>query len=295
MVSIITINYNGYKDTCELIDSIRKHETYPYEIIVVDNSPAKDEALQLKSDYPDATIIWPGQNSGFAGGNNIGYGHSAGEYILFVNNDVVINGPFLETLVNRMQSSSAIGAVSPKIKYEDHRDIIQYAGYTPMNPIRISNRKIGTNQIDHGQYDQAAPTAFIHGACMFTSRKVLERAGLMTEIYFLFYEELDWSLQLQRAGYQTWFEPAVSVFHKESMTIKRGTPLRLYYLTRSRILFTRRNYKTFFKALALSYLLFIVIPKNILLYGIRNEKGMLAAFMKGSFHGLKDNIKETHV
>lgn len=45
MVSIITINYNGYKDTCELIDSIRKHETYPYEIIVVDNSPAKDEAL----------------------------------------------------------------------------------------------------------------------------------------------------------------------------------------------------------------------------------------------------------
>ncbi|WP_456087674.1 glycosyltransferase family 2 protein [Parabacteroides sp.] len=294
MVSIITINYNGYKDTCDLINSIRKYETYPYEIIVVDNSPTKEEALRLENDYPDATIISSEQNSGFAGGNNLGYEYSAGEYILFINNDVVINGPFLETLVNRMQSSPAIGAVSPKIKYEDHPNIIQYAGYTPMNPIRISNRKIGTKQIDHGQYDQAIPTAFIHGACVLTSRKVLEHAGLMTEIYFLFYEELDWSLQLQRAGYQTWFEPAVSVFHKESMTIKRGTPLRLYYLTRSRIMFTRRNYKAFVKVLALSYLLFIVIPKNILFYSIHNEKEMLIAFIKGSFHGLKDNIKEPH-
>ena len=47
MVSIITINYNGYKDTCELINSIRKYETYPYEIIVVDNSPTKEEALRF--------------------------------------------------------------------------------------------------------------------------------------------------------------------------------------------------------------------------------------------------------
>ena len=91
MVSIITINYNGYKDTCELINSIRKYETYPYEIIVVDNSLTKEEALRLENDYPDATIISSEQNSGFAGGNNLGYEYSAGEYILFINNDLVIN------------------------------------------------------------------------------------------------------------------------------------------------------------------------------------------------------------
>lgn len=83
----------------------------------------------------------------------------------------------------------------------------------------------------------------------------------MTNIYFLFYEEIDWSIQLKRAGYEIWYEPEAYVLHKESMTIKRGTPQRLYYLTRSRILFTRRNSTFFIKIAAILYQLFIVIPK----------------------------------
>ncbi|MCD8267291.1 MAG: glycosyltransferase family 2 protein, partial [Parabacteroides sp.] len=171
------------------------------------------------------------------------------EYILYMNNDMTITGPFLKTLVNRLQSSESIGLVSPKIKYEHHPDIIQYAGYTFMHPIRISNHLIGVNQKDRGQYDQATPTAYAHGACMLTPREIIENAGMMTNIYFLFYEEIDWSIQLRRAGYEIWYEPKAQVLHKESMTIKRGTPQRLYYLTRSRILFTQRNYTSIKKPL----------------------------------------------
>ena len=291
MVSIITINYNGYKDTCELIESFSTFETYPYEFIVVDNASSNNEADLLQKKYPNITVVASNKNLGFAVFNNLGYMYSKGEYILYVNNDMVITEPFLQPLISRIQSSPIIGAVSPKIKYEYRPNTIQYAGYTAMTPIRISNQLIGVNQIDNIQYNQANPTAFIHGACVLTTRKVLEKAGPMTDIYFLFYEELDWSLQLQRAGYQTWYEPASCILHKESMTIKRGTPLRLYYLTRSRLLFTRRNYKTFTKYLALSYQLTVVIPKNILLFMLRNNKQMLIAFIKGSFHGLTDHIK----
>lgn len=290
MVSIITINYNGYKDSCELIDSLRQFEDYPYEIIVVDNASTNNDAKLLIEKYSDITVIANNKNSGFAGGNNLGLSQAKGEYILFINNDITIDQPILEKMIHRIELLPQVGALSPKIKYEYKQDMIQYAGYMPMHPVRISNHIIGYNQKDEGQYNVAHATAFLHGACMLTSKRVLEQAGLMTEIYFLFYEELDWSLQLHNAGYETWYEPAVYVLHKESMTIKRGSPMRLYYLTRSRILFTRRNYKLTKRIVALAYQLMVVIPKNILLYTILREKLMLISFIKGSFHGLTDKI-----
>ena len=187
MVSIITINYNGFKETCELIDSLRLYEDYPYEIIVVDNNSPNGDGRRLKETFPELTIICSDKNLGFSGGNNLGYKYARGEYILYMNNDMTISGPFLKTLVKRFQSEERIGLVSPKIKYEHHPDTIQYAGYTPMHPVRISNNLIGVNQKDKGQYDQPSPTAYAHGACMLTSREVIEKAGMMTEIYFLFY------------------------------------------------------------------------------------------------------------
>ena len=71
----------------------------------------------------------------------------------------------------------------------------------------------------------------------------------MSEIYFLFYEELDWSAQLRKAGYRLWYEPAAVVYHKESMTAKRGSPMREFYLSRARVLFARRNLQGFRKYL----------------------------------------------
>lgn len=292
MVSIITINYNGFKETCELVDSLRLYEDYPYEIIVVDNNSPNGDGPRLKERFPELTVICSDRNLGFSGGNNLGYRYAQGEYILYMNNDMTITAPFLKTLVKRIQSRKEIGLVSPKIKYEHHPDTIQYAGYTPMNPIRISNNLIGVNQKDEGQYDQPSPTAYAHGACMLTSREVIEKAGMMTEIYFLFYEEIDWSIRLKRAGYEIWYEPGACVLHKESMTAKRGTPLRLYYLTRSRLLFTRRNSSFFLKIAALLYQLAIVIPKNIILYSVHGDKNMLGSFVKGSFHGFTHNIKK---
>lgn len=292
MVSIITINYNGFKETCELIDSLRLYEGYPYEIIVVDNNSPNGDGRRLKETFPELTIICSDKNLGFSGGNNLGYKYARGEYILYMNNDMTISGPFLKTLVKRFQSEERIGLVSPKIKYEHHPDTIQYAGYTPMHPVRISNKLIGVNQKDKGQYDQPSPTAYAHGACMLTSREVIEKAGMMTEIYFLFYEEIDWSIQLKRAGYEIWYESGAYVLHKESMTAKRGTPLRLYFLTRSRLLFTRRNLASFTKITALLYQLLIVIPKNIILYSAHGQKDMLISFIKGSYHGFTNKINK---
>ena len=287
IVSIITINYNGLKDTCEFIDSLIEYETFPYELIVVDNASENDEAGKLKSTYPVIRVICSEKNIVFAGGNNLGYCHASGFYILYMNNDMIVKAPFLKPLVDRLKVSTA-GIVSPKIKYSYASDIIQYAGYTPMTSITIRNRAIGVREKDIGQYDRAEKTAFAHGACMLTTKSVIEKAGKMTEIYFLFYEELDWCLQISRAGYTVWYEPASTVYHKESMTIERGSPARCYYLTRSRLLFARRNNFRISKLLSCFYQVMIVLPKNMLYYSFHMRWEMMTAIWRGTKRGLLD-------
>lgn len=292
MVSVITINYNSYNDTCEFVDSLIANETYPHEVIIVDNASRAEEGQRLQARYPDCTVVCSPKNLGFSGGNNEGYWYAKGAHILYMNNDMIVEKPFLGSLVDRLNSSDRIGAVSPKIRYSHHPDVIQYAGYTPMAPITIRNNLIGVNEKDTGQYDVASETAFIHGACVLTSREILEKAGCMTEVYFLFYEELDWSLQLQGQGYAVWYEPLSVVYHKESMTIKRGSPLRLYYLTRSRLLFARRNYVGRERLLACLYQICLVLPRNLLSFLLKGQWGMMVASWKGTERGVMDKKED---
>lgn len=295
MVSIITVNYNGYKDTCEFIESLCRHETCPYEIIVVDNASRNNDGERLKEKYPGVTVVCSKKNLGFAGGNNLGYPYAKGEYILYMNNDMTIDAPFLQILINRLNSSKQTGLVSPKIKYAYAPDTIQYAGFTPLSPILLRNHQIGHNQKDHGQYDFACETAYAHGACMLTSRKILEEAGTMTDIYFLFYEELDWSRQLQRAGYNIWYEPAACVYHKESISVGKGSSLQQYYMTRSRLLYARRNLTGMNKFLSCLYQSSVVLTKNLLSCLLHADWQLLRSYAKGTWHGLTDSARRQHL
>lgn len=291
-VSIITINYNGYKDTCEFIDSLFKNETYPFEIIIIDNASKNNEGERLKKKYPNVKVICSTFNLGFAGGNNLGYKSAISEYILFMNNDMIVKTPFLQPLIDRLNSSSDIGLVSPKIKYTYAPDTIQYAGYTELSAITLRNNLIGLNKKDVGQYDIAIPTASVHGSCMLSSREIIEKAGKMTDIYFLFYEEHDWSHQMRNAGFKSWYEPTSCVYHKESMTIKRGTPSRLYHLTRARMLFARRNRKGANKILSCVYQCTVTLIKQSAQYIAKRKWSMLPALWKGMFNAFTVKINE---
>ncbi|MEG2035928.1 MAG: glycosyltransferase family 2 protein, partial [Mucinivorans sp.] len=213
-----------------------------------------------------------------------------GEYIMYLNNDTIIQTPFLESLVRRMQIDGKVGAVSPKIKYYSNPHIIQYAGYSPMSKITMRNNLVGTNQTDNGQYDTAHRVPFIHGACVLTSRAVLEDVGTMTELYFLFYEELDWSVALSNKGYELWYEPDSTVYHKESMTIQRTTSCRTYYLARSRMIFTRRRSSS--KILAIAYQLVMSFPAHIIKYILHRQWDMALALSRGILAGLHAPINK---
>lgn len=116
-VSFITICYNGFKDTCELIESLQnKIHSVSYEIIVVDNASREDEAVKIQALYPSVTTIHSDENKGFSGGNNLGMKAARGQYLFLINNDTYIESDGIAYLIERLESHPEIGAASPKIR-----------------------------------------------------------------------------------------------------------------------------------------------------------------------------------
>ena len=281
-LSIITINYNGLNDTCELIETLPL-EDKSIEVIVVDNATTQDEATVIEDRFPQVKVIRSKENLGFAGGNNLGINAAQGKFLFFLNNDTLLKpqASDLRPLISRLESSPKIGMVCPKIRFSWGNQLIQFAGYTPLSPITMRNKAIGCSDTDQGQYDTPHPTPYAHGAAMMIKREVIEKAGMMPECYFLYYEELDWSMMIHRSGYDIWYEPACTVYHKESQTTGQNSPLRTYYITRNRLLFTQRNQQGLMKYITYLYLISLVAIRDILKYTFQQRWGLVRATTRG--------------
>jgi hypothetical protein len=293
LLSIITVNYYGFKDTCELIESLPLNDE-SLEVIVVDNASNNDEATVIAQQFPQVKVIRSKQNLGFAGGNNLGIQTAKGKYLFFINNDTLfrckkedVRRKMLQPLIDRLDSSPRIGMVCPKIRFSWGNYLIQYAGYTPLSQITLRNQSIGYGEDDHGQYDTPHPTPYAHGAAMMVKREVIEKAGMMPECYFLYYEELDWSMMIHEGGYEIWYEPACTIFHKESQATGQQSPLKMYYITRNRLLFAKRNIKKNTRLLTYLYLMGIVAPKDILRSLFQGRIDLCKATFKGIIHFIK--------
>lgn len=280
LVSIITVNFNQAKVTCELLESL-KHITYPnVEIIVVDNHSEEDDPSIIKRQFPQIKYIENPINYGFAAGNNFGIMAAKGEYVLLLNNDIEVPKGFLEPLVKLLEENHEIGAVSPKIKYYYRSDTIQYGGYTPINPITMRNFSIGYMEKDTGQYDDERETAYGHGAALMVPMRVIKEIGLMSYTFFLYYEEADWCARIAKAGYKNYYCGKSYVLHKESVTTGKLSALKTYYLNRNRLVFMRRNYEGRNLYLGIFYQIFIAIPKNAFKFLLKGKVNIFMAYYR---------------
>jgi len=287
LVSIVTVNYNTTGVTCELLHSINANSYRNVEVIVVDNASVEDPTASLLAAYPDVIVIRSTVNKGFAGGNNLGIVAATGQYIFLVNNDTEFTDGLIEGLLEVFQAHPDAGMVSPKFHYFFHKGIIEYAGYQSVDVLTGRNSMIGCKEPDNGQYDRIASTNYAHGGGMMTTAAVLKDVGLMPEVYFLYYEEFDWCEQFKRKGYKIYYQYKSLIYHKESMTTGKNSPLKTYYLTRNRILFMRRNVALPNRIIFLLYLTAFTIPKNTLQFLLKKEKEHLKAFWKGIMWNVK--------
>ncbi len=297
LVSIISVNYNELEVTCELLSSIVDNNSYQnIEVIIIDNASKINPKGQILKEFPDTIVINSPDNLGFAGGNNLGIRKAKGDYLLFINNDAVLQKDSIKNLLQTFDENNDIGIVSPMIYYfpknEDDPLRIQYAGTTHVNSITGRNTTIGHGEIDQNQYTKIEPTAYIHGAAMMISRKVLEISGLMPELFFLYYEELDWSEMIHRSGLKVYFNPNAKVLHKESYSIGPNSILKTHYITRNRMLFMKRNRNTLSYLVFSLYFLGLAVPKQIIKHIFKGEWKHIAAIRKAVAWNFKNSGNE---
>jgi GT2 family glycosyltransferase len=282
LVSIVTLNWNNAKVTCEFLSSIQDQNTYRnIEVIVVDNASNDDPSKVFLSIYPQVKFVKNDKNLGFSGGNNTGIKVASGEYFFIVNNDTEFTPGLIESLIDVFQKKPDAGIICPKFHYYFNKGTIEYAGYKPVNIFTGRNGMIGRGEQDKGQYDLIKKTNYAHGGAMMVSKKAIEEVGLMPEQFFLYYEELDWSVKFKRKGYNIYFQPEALIYHKESMTTGKSSPLKTFYLTRNRILFMRRNTPLLGFSIFLLYFILFTIPKNSFQFLLQREKKHLISFWKG--------------
>ena len=282
LISIITLNLNQTNITCQFLESTRKLNYKNFEILVCDMGSTIDPTHQINAgNYPNTTVFRSEVNLGFTGGNNWGMRHAKGDYVFIVNNDTEVTPELLERLLEPFTRHEEIGVVCPKIMYYHRPNVIQYAGFTPINVLTGRNKSIGWGQEDMGQHDVPAFTSFAHGAAMMVSRKVIDKVGMFPEKFFLYYEEMDWSRRITNAGYKIYYQPLGKIYHKESLTVGRQSPIKVYYQTRNRILYMRRNTNFMQFSVFIVFFTLVSTPKAISKYLISRQHEHLMSFMKG--------------
>jgi len=293
-ISFITVNYNGLNDTIELIKSIYQNcEGFKFEVIVIDNGSKRDESKEInKQLYPNLISIRSDINLGFSGGNNLGIKNSKGRYIFLINNDAIVIDNSILDLVKFMDNDENIAAASPKIKFFKPEGLIQFAGYTELSKLSVRNNLIGFNELDTNQYNKPTITPYTHGAAMIIRKSVIDKIGLMPEIYFLYYEELDWCTTMTNNGFSLWYFPSATIIHKESKSTGQGSYLRSFYIVRNRLLYSWRNRHGAIKYLSLLYLLSIALTKGVVHSMINNRYDLVLANIKGAvaFFFLKNKL-----
>ncbi len=293
-VSFISVNYNGFEDTCQMIESIRDHvRIVTYEIIVVDNDSQSNELFQLSQKYPFIRAVHSQKNLGFAYGNNLGAAVARGKYLFFLNNDTYVKDESIRYLVERLDSDDTIGGVSPMLRYADEYGLVQFAGFTPLSRYTLRNKSIGNGDYVDGSYLIPKEIPYLHGAAMMVRREVCEKTGGMPTQYFLYYEELDWSLSIRSCGYRLWYEPECVIYHKESRSTGLLSPLKTYYLTRNRFLFAYRNSSSVECFITHFYLLTCVALRDCVLYLLKKRYDLLRAMFSGisSYYSLTKKQK----
>jgi GT2 family glycosyltransferase len=243
LVVAFILNWNKDDLTLETLASLRE-QTYPrLQTLVLDNgSDNQQEALvRIRAAFPEVRTLASKRNLGFAGGCNVGMRAAlelGAEYLLLLNNDVLLQPDAIAELVASLEADASAGAAGPLIYYASEPERVWFGG----GKVRMGGRVLPEHGEDAGIHSGSPTTEseWLPGTAMLVRRGAVARAGMMDASYFLYWEDVEWCFRLRNAGYRLLIVPRSIIYHKVNAT-SGDLPLTIvYYWERNRLRFIER-------------------------------------------------------
>jgi len=280
LISIVVLNYNAGELLLNCINSLKKSTYQNIEILVVDNISSDDSHSKCKKQFPDIKLIQNRKNLGYCGGNNVGIKEAKGEFIVILNPDTIVEENWLDEMFNAFNEFGD-GLYQPKIISLNESDIIQSTG----NMIHVFGfgfaRDKGGKIIE--KKEEIEKIGYASGTCLFTTKKVLEKVGLLDEFLFLYHDDLDLGWRAAQIGINSYYVPKSKIFHAESYSLKWSAK-KFYWLERNRKYCLKTHYsKDTYKKMSFSLML---VDLSIWIFYI--SKGFLNAKIRAELDILKN-------
>lgn len=280
-IAIIIVHYNSEQDTLECLDSLKTLRTPDFKVntVVIDNGSLKNLSLSKAYQKAGVELIRSEANLGFTGGNNLGITYAREkydpDYFLLLNNDTKVDPDFLNQLYKRAAREESACLICPKIYFEkgyeyhamsysarEKGKVFWYAGGSIDWP-NLSAHHRGVDEIDRGHFDEQKSSDFCTGCCLLIPRQAIEVVGLLDKNYFLYLEDVDYSLRAKAAGFNLCFEPQSIIWHKNAGSSGgAGNSTSVYYQTRNRLFFAFKYASLKIRLTAFKMLLQNLFSKN---------------------------------
>ncbi len=216
-VSAVVINFNGGKKTLRCLEALSAQTCAPERIVVVDNGSHHGETDRIRDGFPQVEVIELGDNLGLPAARNVGLASVDSELVLLVDNDIYPEPDALERLLDAWIDTRPV-AVCPRIRLIPQRDVVQADG--------AATHFVGTMVLRHGFRDvqelpaERSSVPGCVGACYLLDRLTVVEAGGYDELFFFYFEDLEFMLRLSAAGHDFVCEPSAEVYHDRG----EGTP-----------------------------------------------------------------------
>lgn len=288
-VYIIILNWNGLKDTLECLYSVFKLVYPDFEVIVVDNCSSDDSVEIIRQRFPQVALIENSKNLGYTGGNNVAMKKAmkaGADYVWLLNNDTVVESDSLMKLVDGAEQSQEIGLVSPAIYHYDSPEKVQFIGaYVDFNHFSVTavadSKELETQLV---QYN-----LFLWGTALLIKRKVIETIGYLSDKYFAYVEDRDYSIRALRANFRNIVIRDAHIFHKGSKSTCRHSPVQVFLGTRNLYYVWNDNTQGFRRIFLPGYYIGMVINYANCLSEEGNEDG-LNACLNGFWAAIKGKV-----
>jgi hypothetical protein len=285
LVSVVFPTMNRKEDLIKCIQSIKKSTYSPIEIIIADNGSTDGSKQIIKELFPEVIILESEINLGSPIAINKCIKKSKGEFILRLDDDIILESDTIEKMIRVIRSNEKIGAVGALCFYTENPDLLRNAGMK-INMFFGKTKVYGKNSKNIELFKGEKERNFIGGGTMIIRRSVYDKIGLFDENYFFMYEDVDWLFRLKKAGYIILVTSSARLYHKkEIINSKKEKPIKVYLDNRSQVLFMKKN-AGFRNVIFLPYLILILYPLKVFLFSVKRHFKSIAALTKGIFDAL---------